>query len=460
MISHWIRKPLRAALGLGLCVAFGASAQAAGPGPHWQVQPNCCPSPYAPAPYSPAPNAPAPSDLPPDESKPADPNADPRADPMADPMAQPMDPNAQAPQAQDPGAQPQAAPMGGFQGAAPGAAGIGGGGAGGAGTAILGRLDSNNRFNLFDNMSAIPRSRVWASYIYSKGTSTDVKVQDTIGGAYAGALSSGTIPDVRNRFAQHAFRGGLEYALSDDFSVAVQGQYVVNEDPQVAEDWTNPQFLAKYVLYRSYCQDLIVSGTLGYAPEVSSDTLVVRDNEARVYPGLLAYYQVDEDLFLNMGTQVNIALEGDRHAWDWSLGAGYWAYRHESIDPRFNVGFANGGYYGGGYHGACGGCSSCCEQPLLLGVVPKIELFGHHVLTDATVNNPYGINSNSAFASLLSSGVEITSEEPRHIIDLTVGSTFVLRDNISIGSGISLPLTTGRDVARQFEVLTTINYGF
>ena len=35
----------------------------------------------------------------------------------------------------------------------------------GANTAFIGRLDQNNRFNLFDNMSAIPRSRVWLGYL-------------------------------------------------------------------------------------------------------------------------------------------------------------------------------------------------------------------------------------------------------------------------------------------------------
>ncbi|MCA9113454.1 MAG: hypothetical protein KDA79_00090 [Planctomycetaceae bacterium] len=388
-------------------------------------------------------------------------------DQNADPMAQPMDPGAQ-PQA-DPGAfAPQAAP--GVMGAAPAASAAGGAG-GGAGGGFLGRLDSNNRFNLFDNMSAIPTSRVWASYIYTEGTNTNTILTPygrTLSGlssptAIAALRSAGITGDIRDDFDQHAFRGGIEYAFSDDFSLAVQGQYVVTDDSQAAEDWTNPQIMAKYVLYRSCYNDLIVSGTLGYAPEVGSDKLVYRDNQARLYPGLLAYYQASEDLFLSLGTQLNVPLEGDKYAADWAIGAGYWAYRHESIDPRFNVGFANGGYYGGGYGGYC---NSCQQQPLLLGIVPKIELFGHHVLSDATQADPYGVSNYELsqalnFAGITTTGQDIfVEEEPRHIIDLTVGSTFVLRDNISVGVGLSVPLSAGRDYARQTEFLSTINYGF
>src|SRR5262245_8495078 len=46
------------------------------------------------------------------------------------------------------------------------------GGAGGGGGGMLGRGDQNQRFNLFDHMSAIPRTRAWFGFQYMQDYST------------------------------------------------------------------------------------------------------------------------------------------------------------------------------------------------------------------------------------------------------------------------------------------------
>lgn len=63
------------------------------------------------------------------------------------------------------------------------------------------------------------------------------------------------------------YRFGFEYALTPDFSFAVQGQYVapIGSSEQPA-DFSNPLIQLKHVLYRD---DLtVLSGVLGISPEI------------------------------------------------------------------------------------------------------------------------------------------------------------------------------------------------
>src|SRR5262245_57555644 len=70
-------------------------------------------------------------------------------------------------------------------------------GASAANTPIIGRIDTNLRFNSFDNMSALPKSRLWMSYQYASEVGNP---------AHSGAS---TIEGDVN-----IYRQGLEVALS------------------------------------------------------------------------------------------------------------------------------------------------------------------------------------------------------------------------------------------------------
>ncbi|MGH7128489.1 MAG: hypothetical protein ACREIV_07955, partial [Planctomycetaceae bacterium] len=300
--------PWRMALGLGLSVALGSAGAQAQDG-WWQPRPNYCPPPYHVQPHypphmapTPTPTEPAPPDLP-DEPRPEG------DQPMGEqPMGeQPMDTPQTAPTPE--AATPPAAPT---PSVTPGATGLGapsvgtaGGGPGGA-SPMFGRLDSTNRFNIFDNMSAIPQSRVWFSYIWADGIAPGVDFRTPPSGpvsdpAFTSAF--GVDPDIRSRYDQHTYRFGIEYALSEDFSIAAQGQYITASDNDAwAEDFTSPEILFKYVLYRD-CAN-VISGTLGYSPEVSPDTAVYAQQESYIYPGVLVYQQISQDVFVQAASQV------------------------------------------------------------------------------------------------------------------------------------------------------------
>ncbi|MCH7687649.1 MAG: hypothetical protein IH899_13365, partial [Planctomycetes bacterium] len=49
-------------------------------------------------------------------------------------------------------------------------------------------------------------------------------------------------------------------------------------------------------------------------------------------------------------------------------------------------------------------------------------------------------------------------EEPRHVVDLTFGLLFLLKNNLQFSTGFSFPVTGG--TAREIEFMSTLNYGF
>lgn len=418
MSIHWNKNVICTTLGLGLLLVVTPRIQAQSYDVKTVSGTRCCPQQYAPQYGQSCPDSAHPQDLP-DTGDPAP------APEAATPDSQQITPQIA------PSAQPQLVAS---------AAGSG------ANTPMLGRLDSNNRFNMFDNMSAIPKSRVWFGYQLSEGNNTNV----TLTPAGTGAML-GTAAGILNRHHQNTYRFGMEYAVSCDLSVAFQGQYVTPFDasgPQ--EDWTNPQMMVKYVLNRG-CQS-VLSGTLGYAPEASTTGTVINDDHDRVYPGILYYRQLSDDSFLQAGSQFGIPVHGEQYTWDWALSYGFWAYRHSSIDPCCSCG---GGCGCGGYGGGCGsscGCGCQCDQPCLLGIVPQIELLGKHVIGDTTFNAPSGLPSGGPFIPWF------VGEEPRHIMDVTIGTQMILKNNVSIGSGVSFPITGGN--ARSTEFMATLNYGF
>lgn len=368
----------------------------------------------------------------------------------------------------------------------------------GMNTPQLGRNDQTNRLNLFDNMAAAPQSRAWFGFQYADGFDTGLQLTD----AYKFFLAGGRIdpyghlaytaaplnPDVNLyqnqgittdffQYNQRLYRVGGEWAVTNNFSVAVQGQYYsANGDGQPGspdDNWTNPQILTKLVVARD--SDTILTATMGITPETGNDIGDINENVTRLYPGFLFYEGLTPNLFAQGGAQIGLPTNGHNEVYhtDWSLALGYWLYR----DPC-----------------PCG--PGACDRPHFLrslkvtGIIPQVNLLGKHTLGNNKIIGPFGFDS---FANQIIVGdttnvydlcdpitglpigqqIAITTpvtehfilpegfvnyREPRDILDLTIGSQVLFGNHVQVGLGYSFPLT-GNSV-RQNEFISTFTYLF
>jgi hypothetical protein len=154
-----------------------------------------------------------------------------------------------------------------------------------------GRGDASNRFNLFDNMAALPQNRVWFGYQYEDGFRTGV-----VAGDFA----------LQQRRIESLYRVGVEVALGCNFSIAAQTQYISTAGSvDNADAWGNPQFMAKYAVINNECT--VVSATLGFQPQVSTSAGEVHEVTTRFYPGFLFFRGVGDNLFLQGGAQLGFS---------------------------------------------------------------------------------------------------------------------------------------------------------
>lgn len=324
----------------------------------------------------------------------------------------------------------------------------------GADTPQLGRMDAANRLNLFDNMTAAPQSKLWFGYQYASGITTGLSPTPELVSAYSAYPNSlpvdlaiqgqGTLATLDQQ-RQNIYRIGAEVALYDDFSVAIQGQYYQNlvDDSGFGDDWSQPQILLKYVLARD-C-DTIVSATFGIQPETSVDVGDFEDNTTRLYPGMLFYETLSPDVFTQGGFQFGIPVREDQiYTFDWSLSLGFWLYQDPSLT-------------------SC--CDCCCSNSLIQGIIPQVGLLGKHVIGDNTRNGAFGFQESASYISS-DGGVGLvtlpngfyTYNEPTDVLDLTVGSLFIVDQNWQIGVGYSIPITDNE--VRQDEFMSYVNYLF
>jgi len=414
-----------AALGLSLCLGTVASSRATD---------KFFPPRYAPAPCP----TPTYQIIP---SQPAMPSA-----PSATP-ATPTDPSQPAQPAQP--AQPDAAATAPIMDAGAALAAAESGSSAGAGGGHLGRADQSNRLNLFDTQAAFPQNRVWFSVQrvdeYKTGL-VPAPSPSSIGySSIQSALKdAGLSPTIIERQAETLYRVGAEVKLGCNMSISVQGQYLTfdGDDSGGSDTFTNPQILLKYALIN--CPGRAVSATLGYQPDIDTGLLEFNDNCHAVYPGMLFYQDVNCRTFVQGGFQFRIPLEDNNiYTFDYAISFGYWLWRHPSLDN--NCGF--------------GDCYGCGKKPLILGLIPQVEFFGKHVIGDATIENPFGLQPldfGSPGAPLFFN--PFVYEEPRHVYDVTVGARLMLAHNSSIAAAVSYPLT-GSSV-RQQEYFITFNIGF
>ena len=366
---------------------------------------------------------------------------------------------------------------------------------------ILGRADTANRFNFFDNMGAVPRSRVFSAYQFAQSQNNAVFGSANLNELFANLITASgqsafisftgfgsglagqplVTPDgstasnqqLRDLFTaansgtgrtedyllfpnSNLYRFGLEYALTPDFSVTMQGQFVapIGSSEQPA-DFSNPYFQLKHVLFRD---DLtVVSGVVGISPEVPHKSAAIQELTSRINPGFLFLRQSanDDRWFLQGGTGFSIPTRPDQiTTWDYGLSVGRFIYRHESLltgEPT---------------------------NKFLLGIVPQFEVLGKEIVGSNDVRGAFGLSSSApqtapgTFSPVDGSTTvylpqdpsraftqaTFIYQEPRHVVDLTMGASILFSRKRTFNMGLSVPVTGGN--ARALEFLTSFNWGF
>lgn len=284
---------------------------------------------------------------------------------------------------------------------------------GSAGVGMQGRADFGNRFNLFDNMAAIPMSRVWMGYQYVSNFNTGFT-------ATSGARQV------------NLYRFGAEVALSNSFSIAVQDQFIGTSAAagvDAGATWAAPQYMGKFALINE--QANVWSATLGFAPQISTNT-DLKENTTRIVPGLLGFYGLSDDAFFQGGGQFSIPTSKKQFTLDYALCSGYWIYRDSSLNVS------------GGSTGESSGSRR------IQGLISQVELFGMNTLAGGS-NSSYSTANNFVVS-------QDSAVNPYWTLDLTVGTRVLFTQRLSMGTGISVPLTG--DQTKEFELLSTLNYNF
>jgi hypothetical protein len=289
-------------------------------------------------------------------------------------------------------------------------------------SSILGRVDQNNRLNLFDSMSAMPQNRVWATYLPEKRYHTCINVAESL---YNGVSNQALLHE---RLSQELYRVGAEMIVHPGVSVAVQGQFSnINGNEGGYDDvFTNPQIMLKAVLACDCCS--ILSATFGVQPEVGTEDPEhpgINETSTRLYPGLLYFQDLGDGWFMQDGIQFGVPVEDNQiTTFDWAISLGNWIYRDPCLDRS-----------------SC--CCCCCQRPTILGVIAQVELFGKHVLGDRRIEDVFGVEG-------------LVFEEDGTVIDLTAGFQVLCDGGCWVSIAASIPITTG-DV-KELEGIVTVGH--
>ena len=376
---------------------------------------------------------------------------------------------------------------------------------------IGGRADTANRLNLFDNMSLEPETRAWVGFQHAVSQNNAIRLSDSslellsilttntgrrlfieatglgsgIGtydglGAPPSSPNTAVNPDsplaaaeLEGRYATHnsgrstsflrnpntnLYRAGFEYAVTSDFGIAVQAQYVSPlDDVEQPSMFSNPIIQMKHVLYRD--DETILASMFAIAPQIPTPDFAIVEDTSRLSPGLGVSHTPKEDWFVWGVTGFSFPTDSDQiKTWDYSLGLGHFLYKHESLEVWSETDRSNA---------------------FLLGIVPQFEVLGKHIMGNNSVTGLFDLSTATprrADGTLNEDGtttvylpqylpqlVPVTDaafffEEPRHVVDLTMSLTLLFTQQIDFTLGISVPVTGG--TARQLEFLTYINKSF
>ena len=362
---------------------------------------------------------------------------------------------------------------------------------------ILGRADFSNRFNIFDNMSAAPRSRVWYGFQYIETqnnaifTTGDTNKLFAILNTAAGRAqfisltgfgrepgqsavnpnSSDAKQELQDRFLvanggrTQAFtqspdsvlhRFGTEWALTTDFSITLMGQYVVPiEGDEQPNSFSNPLIQLKHVFYRS--EDTLFSGSFSIQPQISRPQFGIGEDTTRLSPGLLYYRSLSEKVFTQNAVGFSFPTESNQiTTFDFALGLGVWAYKHESLEP----------YYRGPK-----------PNQWILGFIPQFEVLGKTIIGNNISTTSFNLNGGTAQTALGTvNPIDGTRtiyfaqdfnpfresafvyRESRTNIDITVGASTLFKNNFVFSAAVSTPVTGGN--ARALEFISSLNKYF
>ena len=369
-----------------------------------------------------------------------------------------------------------------------------------------GRADTANRLNLFDNMSAEPETRAWLGFQHVVGQNNAIVITQqnaqlfsilkretgrrlfigytgfgsgdgTAGGGgdvTVNPADPGSETELQDLYLLHnagrtsaflrnpntnLYRAGFEYAVTSDFGVAVQAQYVTPlDDVEQPDMFSNPIVQMKHVLYRD--DETILTGLFAVSPQIPTPDFAIAEDTTRLSPGLGLNHTPKEDWFLWAVTGFSFPTDSDQiKTWDYGLGLGRWIYKHESLEPWYDGEDSNA---------------------LLLGVVPQFEVLGKHIIGSNTVTGLFDLSSGTPQTALgtwnpadgtrtiylpqdlpLLTPIEETVllfEEPRHVVDLTLSVTLLFTQDIDFSLGISVTVTGGN--SRALEFLTYLNKSF
>jgi len=284
----------------------------------------------------------------------------------------------------------------------------------------MGRGDANNRFNIFDTMSAIPANRLWFNWQYQEGFNTGVQPSSI-------SSPSSSPTDINNAFASrrnvNLYRVGAELAFGKRVSLSVQDEYIASTDTTNAADaWGNPEFLLKFAAV--YTDTTVISPTIGLQTQASSSDGELHEQTTRFYPGILIYQTLGEKMFIQAGMQFGISDGSSPNTFDYAISAGCWLYRADCSEGNTRF---------------------------LTGIIPQIEFFGKHVLANSR-NNPYD------FSEVSGAGSNVPFFENRNVFDVTAGGRFLFGKGVSLGTGISFPIS-GPEV-RRTELITSLTFQF
>lgn len=288
---------------------------------------------------------------------------------------------------------------------------------------FLGRSEFMNRFNLFENNSALPMNRVWAGF-----DSMD-KFQTGFG-----TTSTPGLPLTQRR-TQNLYRLGFECAPNDWVSFSVQGDYAQATATQNGnDDWTNPLLMAKLALINN--GSLIVSPVIGLQIETGQAHGQLHENGSRLIPGLLVFWALSDRLFLQGGTQFSYSFSDYSQTLDYAVSLGYWLYRDSSMDVagRNRESFRRS------------------AVPFLTGFIPQVDFYGKNVLANATTI-PYQIDTPTL------PGVSYGPyAEGKNVYDISAGFRMIIMNHFSLMVGYSVPVTGIRVSNQEFTSALNVSW--
>lgn len=316
---------------------------------------------------------------------------------------------------------------------------------------MLGRLDAQNRLNIFNNHSAQPITRAWYGFAFAANYSVG-EIQDRA--ALGLTNDAGELPNqVRNRV-------GFELAVSRNFSVSFQGEHINVTDSEIlADHWANPQAVFKRVFYRDTRN--IITGVVGLTFEGDVQPQESREDSTSVYPGLLWHHKWG-DRFFNTGFQFGLPTGSTGiDQLSYTVGYGRFVYR-DPCQARYSKLY--GGYGAGRATPCCDGdaCDSCGANDCRRGffgwlrrevglpihtVTWQIEGYGKGLLGDQAYTMPVGDSD-------LLNTPSLTINEQQHTFDLTVGGTVLYGKGWGANAAVSTPVAS--DEVYSVALLTSV----